>query len=207
MGNNNLQKVVMIYQSFANLYGAIDSDNAYEFVKEYVTNVSKADFLNDMLVRANNKNDGYVIHKYDVKHFIIYSDIYSLDEVEELIANQKGEYYQPLNIDEFLSYHKNLIWYNSNFPVLKECRHVVREIIHRSNKEEAFILNLKRMINLGRNENEFLLYLESIGIHLEDHEIVVKKLIGLFHELEIYSKKHILKGFSIREIWKQKGEL
>ena len=205
----DLQKLSVMYKCFASLYGAITSDDAFEFVREYAPSISKMDFTNDMLVRYNNKHPGYKIKKYDARHFLIYSDIYSEQEAEELINNQKGDkYYHPKNYDEFISYDKDLKWYNDNLILAKDTKHHLRDVLNSSPRfEEKFLLELQRLTNLGRDENDYLNYIMSLGIDVDKYDILVKKLIGLFREFEIYSKRHILKGFSTREIWKQKGEL
>ena len=210
MNKKESSKLKSIYKMMVNLYGVIDIDNAYEIVSSFIPSISKIELSNDLLLRSGNDNDGYKIAKYDAQHLLIYHDIYlNQFEAEELLnAQTVDSYYIPKNLKEVEYYTDELWWRNDDSVIISDMLEVLINLFTNNSDICSILLDeMRKCFNMGKPKEEIITLLQKYHIDTDKHIIEAKLLMGSYHEMEVYSKSHILKGYSLREIWKEKGEM
>ena len=207
---DDYRKLPFIYRSMVNLYGAIDSKRMFPLLEYYLPNITKDEFLNNLLLRYKNDNPGFRIHRYDLRHYLIYSDEYTFQMAEKIASYELApNYYRPEQYDALMSYGTKEKWNNENEHLLSDLNYLLKMVLGSSESDEALLLvkTMKKILNTGGTSVDFYNYLKMKELDNDENHIYILRMIGTYHELEMYAKRHCYRGYSLREIWKKEKEI
>lgn len=118
------------YLGCLNLYGLIDSNNAFQIFKHYYPDAKKMDFINDLKSRLFIFSRDYCIWKTGKRNvYLITSAITDEEEIDDLINLQGNKpFYIPESYQDFLTCTSYEVWKKDNekeinklLNVLKKC--------------------------------------------------------------------------------------
>jgi hypothetical protein len=98
-------RISTIYKAFANLYGAILSDDVYSILKKHYPDLLKKELIENLKEKSQADTKGYIILKTNNNKYVIaltFIPIYEMDEV--LSQRNIKSFYIYNDISDFLKY-------------------------------------------------------------------------------------------------------
>ena len=82
----------LFYKFFANMYGAIHSDDAFLIMKRFYPSLLKKDMYKDMNSRVYRSTRGYTIYKTTDNKYVVCRDYYEFEDLDRLFEMQDNQH-------------------------------------------------------------------------------------------------------------------
>ncbi len=100
------KRITTIYKAFANLYGAILSDDAYFILKKYYPDLKKSELTQSLKEKNRIKTLGYMVFKTEKNNkYVIANQYFDFERIGSVLSQTYiKQYYIYDNVDDFLKY-------------------------------------------------------------------------------------------------------
>lgn len=204
----NKKKLDQYYKTFANLYGVIDSEKAYEIICFYNPSFSKEEFLKDLKCRFKQGENGYyaVIEANEPSVYLICSACFFVDEdafneIDSLIDEKKLDYYyfEEDTEEEYLKYSE--IDYLPFHPMNDSILERISKLIRKDMKHDPIdiMLDVMCMCSMEYEINFDQILDDFFRMKLKINKTNASDVCTLIEDINSITRKWHLNGFTPEE--------
>ncbi len=207
------------YLSFARLYGAIYSDNAYQILKKYFPRLKKSAFNKDLKSRYLKLTKGYDLFYCGYQHYVITRDYFRSEDIDEVFRQQaKKPFYIPETFEEFVQCGdgENLLLTNLDYEkdlrrffkrhLIKEEKEEGKEPVDEDKYSEIATYCLIRHMEYEFEIGEIIDFAKRLGLNLSE-EKTLQKFVEIMQNI-INNMRNIYNcGFTPMEMIKMSGSI
>lgn len=188
------------YLAFAELYGAIFSDEAYEIIKMYFPELKKKELLSDLKDRNSKLTRGYQVLRANHGKYVITNEMYGDEELDILFTEQADKpFYVPDTYEELLSFINGAYWFEKQSDMLDE---LTRYLNKRCDKADVLSVIIFYHIRSGDLDMQNIMeIMDRMGVKFKSMEDV-QKFLNLYMHIANRTKIPQNRGYSPEEMRK-----
>ena len=191
------------YKAFVNLYGAIDSNDAYPIMCRYIPGLKKKDFINDLKERYQGYQTKFQIIKTTINTFIIADIKYSFDDLDRLFSYQGNKpFYVTDSLDEYLRFSNDMygVFKDENESYLSQIESIcLKNKVDENNIDKINKVIFDNIYNWKKFDQKTINRLDKLGLKFHS-EIELKSFIDVYYKIHNNTRIRTNRGFTPSEL-------